>query len=206
MFTLSSARTPVSKTPAFTRSVIHHARPPRRPQYPSPLTPLVVKPTAGTSRPQPALKTPPTPPTARLEDAPQGLTFHYAPPPAAPSYTTGVVPDLVRWTRGAKDVRASEQAGAPFSKRRHAHGRAGEGIEVVKKMLTGDVVGEIQRLRAENPFKWTRKALAERYVPAREDKAVTYPPVRQVRNPRQPGTPPRATCARAEIAPRASGR
>lgn len=144
--------------PAFSRSVIHHARPARRPHYPSPLTPLSVKPTAGTSRPQPHNKTPPTPPSSTLQDAPvEGLTFHYAPPPSAPSYTTGVVPDILKWTRGASDVRASGQAGAPYSKRKPAEG----GREVVT-MLSGEVVAEIQRLRVEDPTKWTRKALAER--------------------------------------------
>lgn len=159
MLTLSSTRTAFT-APPLTRSVIHHARPARRPHYPSPLTPLAVKPTAGTSRPQPSNKTPSTPPTSTLQDAPvQGLTFHYAPPPSAPNYTTGVVPDVLRWTRGARDVRASEQAGAPLTKRKAA--AQGQGLDVVKS-LTGEVVAEIQRLRAEDPSKWTRKALAER--------------------------------------------
>ncbi|GHJ84857.1 hypothetical protein NliqN6_1259 [Naganishia liquefaciens] len=166
MLTLSTRRTATSTAPTLHRTVLHHARPPRRPHYPSPLTPLTVKPTAGTSRPQPSLKDTPPPPASTLEDSSvRGLTFHYAPPPTAPSYTSGAVPDLLRWTRGAGDVRASVQAGAPLKKSRKVR-EAAEGMESLKQ-LTGDVVQEIQRLRAEDPSKWTRKALAERFsIPA----------------------------------------
>lgn len=56
-------------------------------------------------------------------------------------------------------MRASVQAGAPLkSTKAREHGEA---LEVMKR-LTGEVVEEIQRLRAEDPSKWTRKALAER--------------------------------------------
>ncbi|KAJ9117091.1 hypothetical protein QFC24_006550 [Naganishia onofrii] len=161
-FTLHTSRTALIKQPALTRSVVHHARPARRPHYPSPLTPLLVKPTAGTSRPQPARKEPTTPPTTTLTDSSNGLTFHYAPPPSAPSYSNGVVPDLLRWVQGAQ-VRASEQAAAPLVGRK-AGGE--EGLEAIRS-LSGDVVAEIQKLRNQDPTKWTRKALAERFqIPA----------------------------------------
>ena len=56
-------------------------------------------------------------------------------------------------------MRASVQAGAPLKSRKARE--HGEGLEAMKR-LTGEVVGEIQRLRAEDPAKWTRKALAAR--------------------------------------------
>lgn len=155
MLSLTTRLTPPTTLPTLTRSVIHHARPARRPQYPSPLTPLTVNPTAGTSRPQPLRKEAPQPAASTLQDS--GLTFHYAPPPSAPSYSSGAIPDILRWTRGAADVRASAQAGAPL--KRKARGGA-EGLKVVAA-LTEDVVAEIQRMRAENPI-MSRKALAER--------------------------------------------
>ncbi|KAJ9114690.1 hypothetical protein QFC22_005566 [Naganishia vaughanmartiniae] len=159
-FTLQS-RTTLTNHPTLTRSVVHHARPARRPHYPSPLTPLVVKPTAGTSRPQPARKEPTTPASTTLTDSAQGLTFHYAPPPSAPSYTNGVVPDLLRWVQGAQ-VRVSEQAAAPLLGRKV---QAKEEALKVIRSLSGDVVAEIQKQRSQDPVKWTRKALAKRYVP-----------------------------------------
>lgn len=158
-FTLQTSRSTFTKNPALTRSVVHHARPARRPHYPSPLTPLVVKPTAGTSRPQPARKdqSSTTASSTHLTDSTNGLTFHYAPPPSAPSYSNGVVPDLLRWVQGAQ-VRASEQAGAPLLRSKAG---ASNGLEAIR-ILSADVVAEIQTLRNQDPTKWTRKALAER--------------------------------------------
>ncbi|KAJ9095660.1 hypothetical protein QFC21_005532 [Naganishia friedmannii] len=167
-FTLQTRTTLINHHPGLTRSVVHHARPARRPHYPSPLTPLVVKPTAGTSRPQPARREPTTPPHTLLADSSgvqRGLTFHYAPPPSAPSYSNGVVPDLLRWVQGAQ-VRASEQAGAPLLLRPGQAVVGDKELQVVRS-LTADVVAEIQKLRNEDPRKWTRRALAERFqIPA----------------------------------------
>ena len=152
----------------YTRGVLHHARPARKPAFPSPLDPVQPKPTAGTSTPRPTPSSPssssssssssasPTNASARLQDS--GLEFHHAPPPSAPTYTTGIVPDVLRWAQGSSDVRRSAQAGAPLVRQK----RAG-GSEVKHDLgLSQEVVQEITRLRLEDPVKWSRKALCQK--------------------------------------------
>ena len=141
----------------FTRGVLHHARPARKPAFPSPLDPLELKPTAGTSRARTGTQPiKPTHPSTKLEDT--GLEFHHAPPASAPTYTTGMVPDVLKWVQGSKGVRQSDQAGAPLVRRRR--------IEVGQVQhelgLSQGVVEEIRKLRMEDPVKWTRNALCQK--------------------------------------------
>jgi hypothetical protein len=136
-----------------TRGVLHRARPARRPSFPSPLKPLDVKPTAGTSRPRPGSPAQ-TPPSVALKDT--GLTFHHAPPASAPSYNTGVVPDVLKWVQGSGNVRASAQAGAPLVRRKRVD-KVEEGLG-----LSAEVIQEMRGLRLDDPARWTRKALCEK--------------------------------------------
>lgn len=149
----------------YTRGVLHHARPARKPAFASPLDPVQPKPTAGTSTPRPTASpsssTSPAPAltaNASTELRDSGLEFHHAPPPSAPTYTTGIIPDVLRWAQGSNDVRRSAQAGAPLVKQK----RAG-GSEAQHDLgLSQEVIQEISRLRIEDPVKWSRKALCRK--------------------------------------------
>lgn len=158
---LSSPTSTVLACPSSRRTVVHHARPPRRPTQPTHLTHLTVKPTAGTSRPNPAAQ-PSLAPSVTLPDS--GLEFHHAPPPSAPSYATGNVPDVIKWLSGADGVRIDAQSDAPFVKGAEkwlAKNRASlEGIQG----LSEDVVRQMNALREAEPRKWSRSALMKKCV------------------------------------------
>jgi hypothetical protein len=155
----------------YTRGVLHHARPARKPAFPSPLDPVQPKPTAGTSTPRtnPSSSSSSSSSTSssaspasvyqkastRLEDS--GLEFHHAPPPSAPTYTTGTIPDVLRWAQGSSDVRRSAQAGAPLVRQKKTVGNGSHDLG-----LSQEAVQEIARLRLEDPIKWSRKALCQK--------------------------------------------
>lgn len=161
---LLSSSLPLSPSQIFlqTRTVLHHARPARRPHFPSPLTPPSTKPTPGTSRPNPTASTSqqqqPNPSTV-LADS--GLIFHHAPPPSFPNYKTGLVPDVLKWVGGSEGVRMSGQRVGPYVRQRR--GTVVEDGDRQGLDLGEDVVEEIRRLRAEDPVKWTRSALSKKY-------------------------------------------
>ena len=102
------------------RSVVHHARPPRVPALHSPQTPKQPLPTSGTSHPNPSAVRY-TPPFSRVEGS--NLTLHHAPPPTAPSYTNGVRPPFLRWV-GGESVRLTGEEQAPLRIQRIGKGHA----------------------------------------------------------------------------------
>ncbi|KLT42295.1 hypothetical protein CC85DRAFT_285699 [Cutaneotrichosporon oleaginosum] len=122
--------------PALRRSVMHHARPPRMPALHSPHTPPKVRPSAGTSTPHPtalAGEVAPTTSSTALEGS--NLTFHYSPPPTAPSYTTGRKPDLLRWI-GGEGVQLTGEEAAPLRRAPRAHAPIEWSEEVVSQIKT----------------------------------------------------------------------
>ncbi|ORY26714.1 hypothetical protein BCR39DRAFT_540559 [Naematelia encephala] len=94
-------------------------KPPRIPKLYSPHTPKPILPSSGTSQPHPPHLLAPddyVPPTTAspLEN---GMTFHHSPPPSAPSYTTGVVPPMLKWL-GGESIRLSGEEAAPLLRHR----------------------------------------------------------------------------------------
>ncbi|WVO12470.1 hypothetical protein L204_100069 [Cryptococcus depauperatus] len=126
-----------------TRGVLHRARPPRRPVLASPHTPKQQLPTSGTSHPVAPPSTPSVLSTsASLSDT--GLTFCHSPPPSAPSYKTGAVPDFIKWTVGSQSVRLSGEEGAVELGKHGARVWYGEKVEWDQQ-----VVEKIKEMRAE---------------------------------------------------------
>jgi hypothetical protein len=141
-----------------TRTVVHHARPPRRQRQPTPLNPLVVSPTPGTSRPQPTRSSKPSSRSTVTLLSDTNIELHHAPAPSAPSYNVGNVPDILRWVAGVKDVRRSGQASAEWI-------RPNRRIQWEKDVsISQQVVDEMRKLREENPQRWSRSALMRKYV------------------------------------------
>jgi hypothetical protein len=154
-----------------TRTVVHHARPPRRQRQPAPLNPLVVSPTPGTSRPQPtrSSKSSSRSTVTLLSDT--NIELHHAPAPSAPSYNVGNVPDILRWVAGAKDVRRSGQASAEWI-------RPNRRIQWEKDVsINQQVVDEMRKLREENPQRWSRSALMRKYVFFDSSSPLFLPPM-----------------------------
>lgn len=162
-----------SATPHLSRSVMHHARPPRRPFKPSPLdsTPHSASPQQSGSR---------TPGTSRVSHIPsshskpasqsvvfnntQGvdLEFHHVPAPSSPSYNTGLVPPILRWIAGSTTEVRSPQATAPFVRpNRVSPGSGSWSGEVERLKQVGE---EIKVLRDADPDRWTRRNLMRRFV------------------------------------------
>lgn len=140
------------------RTVVHHARPPRRPRQATHLEALEVKATAGTSRPNPTSQPKPSINSVSFNHQGVELELHHVPPPTAPDYTSGRVPDVLRWLGGANDVRADAQGvGAPFVR---SGGAAS--AEQVQGLLSNEVVEQMRQLRAQEPLKWSRSALMRR--------------------------------------------
>jgi hypothetical protein len=104
-------------TSTLTRSVMHHARPPRVPPLRNPHEPAAPRATEGASTAHPAHLGGAGPASTSSSTIGDGLTLHHSPPPTAPSYTTGVVPELLRWTSG-QQVRLTGEEGAPLRKPR----------------------------------------------------------------------------------------
>lgn len=67
-----------------------------------------------------------------------GLTFHHSPPPTAPSYTTGVVPPLLRWVAG-QEVSLTGEEGA----KRRRESKVGE----TAPSWSEEVVQQMQEMR-----------------------------------------------------------
>jgi hypothetical protein len=134
-----------SLAPTLRRTVVHHARPPRVPIISGPHVEHAPRKTEGTNtaRPQ-ALATESdipassftTPSSSKLEG---DLTFHHAPPPTAPSYTTGAKPALLRWIDG-EGVAVTGEEHAPL---RRAELPRGVGLP-----FSEEQVGQITQLRA----------------------------------------------------------
>lgn len=143
--------------PSQTRGVLHNARLTRKPILPEPTTPRPRKPTHRETASRPRPHEAHIPSRLVLQDT--GASLHHIPPPSAPTYTAGMVPDVLRWADGEDDVRASAQAGAP-AVRPNAPAVDSAAGWVIKQ----ETVEQIRKLRAEDPVKWTRKALAQKYV------------------------------------------
>lgn len=63
-----------------------------------------------------------------------GLTFHHSPPPSAPSYTNGAIPDLFRWTAGESVRLSGEEAATALGERRWHGSKVDWSEELVQKM------------------------------------------------------------------------
>lgn len=113
------------------RTVIHHARPPRVPVLNSPHTPKTPSPSPGTST---ANTSHPVPPQSSYSLENSNLTFHHAPPPSAPSYTTGSVPPLLQWVNG-QQVHLTGEEGAPIRKHRRGDGKGPQWDGGVKRQM-----------------------------------------------------------------------
>ncbi|KAL1409958.1 hypothetical protein Q8F55_003957 [Vanrija albida] len=138
-----------SLAPTLRRSVMHHARPPRVPVLKSPHTITPARPTEGTATAHPADlggSSTPAPASSRLAD---NLTLHYAPPPTAPSYTSGAAPDLFRWL-GGEGVSLTGEEGAPLRRQRKQHEGSVE--------WAAETVSRMQELRKAGK---SRKEIAE---------------------------------------------
>lgn len=138
-----------SLAPSLRRSVMHHARPPRVPVLKSPHAVHVPRPTEGTSTPHPTNLGGSSAQAPASSSLGGSLTFHHAPPPSAPSYTSGTTPDLLRWV-GGEGVRLTGEEAAPLRRARKAHeGTVEWGTETVERM---------QALRAQGK---SRKEIAD---------------------------------------------
>ncbi|KAI9633943.1 uncharacterized protein MKK02DRAFT_38614 [Dioszegia hungarica] len=144
----SSSRTVARAIPSRTaqpilqkRTVLHNARPPRTPILPSPHQPKIRSPTPGTSTPQAHPDSShPIPPISSSSLADSGLTFHHAPPPSAPSYTTGAVPPFLQWI-GGQSVHLTGEEAAPRRKERRGDGKEPKWDQGVK----ADIIDMRQR-------------------------------------------------------------
>ncbi|OXG37320.1 hypothetical protein C359_04686 [Cryptococcus neoformans Bt120] len=134
----SSSRTLLARTniPSIgsTRGVLHRARPPRMPVLPSPHNPKHPLPTSGTSHPVPPNLGTPSVLTTVTALPDSGLTFHHSPPPSAPNYTNGAVPDLFRWTAGESVRLSGEETAMALGERRWHGSKVGWSGELVQKM------------------------------------------------------------------------
>lgn len=150
----SSSRTVLARTiiPSIgsTRGVLHRARPPRMPALPSPHNPKQPLPTSGTSHPVPPNLGTPSILTTVTALPDSGLTFHHSPPPSAPSYTNGAIPDLFRWTTGESVRLSGEEAATALGERRWHGSKVDWSEELVQKM---------RDLRAQG---LSRKGISER--------------------------------------------
>jgi hypothetical protein len=109
------------------RTVVHHARPVRQPILRAPQTPKIRLPTAGTSFPNANPSSPKSASPVRSTSL-QGTnyTLHHAPPPSAPSYTTGVMPPFLQWCKG-NSIALTGEEGARLRKERKAEIEGGLG-------------------------------------------------------------------------------
>lgn len=121
-------------------------RPPPRPKMPrttSPHSTAEPLPSSGASQPQPPHlgEFVQTTSSVQLTDRPE-LKIHHSPPSTAPNYTSGQVPDLLKWL-GGTSVKLTGEEALPLRKERK--GSAGH----VVKTWTAEQIAEFQRLRAE---------------------------------------------------------
>ncbi len=178
-----SLLTPTSyyrSTPLLSRSVMHHARPPRRPFKPSPLEdskPHSASPSQSGSRSSGTSRVSPdptnssvaaegsnstTPKKVLFDSHGVALEFHHIPSPTSPSYNTGLVPPILRWVSGSTTEVRSSQSTAPFIRPSKVK-TTGEGWEGVGEKIAS-LEGEMRWLREAAPDRWTRRALMRRYV------------------------------------------
>lgn len=134
------------------RTVIHHARPARTPYLASPSNPRPIKPTAGTSTLNPHA---PPPVTTKTVLSDTGLVYDHNPPASAPSYTSGEVPDFLKWVgvAGPEAQQSVRLTGEHVARLR----RSRTGRERMK--LAPETVQEIVAARAAG---LTRSAVAEK--------------------------------------------
>lgn len=115
---------------------MHHARPPRQPMLRPPQQPKTPLPTAGTSHPN-ATASPAASATQTRSAQISGTnyTLHHAPPPSAPSYTTGTMPPFLQWCKGnTVALNGEEQARARKARRQEIQGGLGWNEEMLAKM------------------------------------------------------------------------
>ena len=108
----SSSRLPLAH-PTLRRTVLHHAKPPLKPMLSDPYRPKPRLPTSGPSKSHPPHLVSPedmplAPRSVSLDGT--GLTLNHAPPPSAPTYSSGVVPDLLKWVKGLPVHLTGEEA------------------------------------------------------------------------------------------------
>lgn len=118
------------------RTVVHHARPARQTILRAPQNPKIRLPTAGTSYPNTKPSSPKTATTVRSTSLKgTNYTLHHAPPPSAPSYTTGVMPPFLQWCKG-NSIALTGEEGARLRKERKAEieGGLGWNEEMLEKM------------------------------------------------------------------------
>lgn len=160
--TMIASTSRIAPTPMVTsisrRTVVHHARPPRRPILNPPHSPKLPLPTSGTSQPHPPKLAASTPSTSS-QSSPKtrstilegtNLTLHHSPPPSAPSYTTGSVPPFLQWL-GGESVHLTGEEVAPRRKERKPEMEGG----------LGWTDGMIEQMREMRKKGLSRKAIAE---------------------------------------------
>jgi hypothetical protein len=134
------------------RTVVHHARPVRQPMLRSPQNPKERLPTPGTSYPNAnpsSSKTATQVRSTKLQGT--NYTLHHAPPPSAPSYTTGAMPPFLQWCHGNSISLTGEQ-GARLRRERKAEIEGGLGWdeEMLEKMRTMRAEGLSRRKIGES--------------------------------------------------------
>lgn len=100
------------------RTVVHHARPPRQPMLRPPQAPRARLPTAGTSYPDPSASSSEASFPRSTSIAGTNYTLHHAPPPSAPSYTTGTKPAFLQWVQGKEVALTGEERSAKRRERK----------------------------------------------------------------------------------------
>lgn len=114
---------------------MHHARPPRQPMLRAPQTPRARLPTAGTSYPNPSSS---STQAAYPRSAPihgTNYTLHHAPPPSAPSYSTGTLPPFLQWCQGRSvNLTGEEKAPKRKERKREIEGGLGWDEGILAKM------------------------------------------------------------------------
>jgi len=174
---LSLASSSSSRLTASTSPILHqvrhaHGKPrypkrvkirPLMPQTRNPHFPRLPLPSSGASQSHPLDLIPqdqyvPSTSSTKLDST--DYTFHYTPPASAPSYTTGVKPDLLRWL-GGESVTLSGEEAAPLMR----EGR--EPIGHLLKTLDETTLRGIQQAREQG---LTRSMVAKRSVTIKQQR------------------------------------
>ncbi|TXT11130.1 hypothetical protein VHUM_01881 [Vanrija humicola] len=164
-----------SLAPTLRRSVMHHARPPRVPVLKSPHAVTPARPTEGTSTPHPANLGGSSSPGPASSSLGGKLTLRHAPPPSAPSYTSGTTPDLLRWV-GGEGVRLTGEEGAPLRRaRKEQQGTVQWEAEIVERMRALRAAGKSRKEVADElDIPASQRYLISRVAPLSAEQAKEH--------------------------------
>ncbi|CAD6573949.1 MAG: hypothetical protein TREMPRED_000971 [Tremellales sp. Tagirdzhanova-0007] len=109
----------------------------------SPHHPKLPLPSSGASQPHPPDLSPSyTPTTSAVQLDTAGLILHHSPPASAPTFTTGLVPPLLRWLGGESVKLTGEEEAPLLRERREAKGDVVGG-------WNDELISEMREMRAK---------------------------------------------------------